>query len=133
MLQDDNNDNNSNNNYNSNMKSRYTANIESGKYTHENEKELTMSMVYPHLIHKGDSDTSSNDGDDDDEDDNCFNDPNFSIGTFEGGRPSEETVFLTNDTELFRLNHSVNDPYKDVWYSIFVVRRLMLRVNNNDD
>jgi len=114
MLQDDNNNNNSNNNYNSNMKSRYTANIESGKYTHENEKELTMSMVYPHLIHKGDSDTSSDDGDDDDEVDNCFNDPDFNIVTFEGGRPSEETVFLANDTELFRLNHSVHDAYKDV-------------------
>merc|ERR1711957_561990 len=44
---------------------------------------------------------------------NCFNDPDLNIVTFEGGRPSEEIVFLANDTELFRLNHPVNNAYKD--------------------
>ena len=57
----------------------------------------------------GDSDTSSEDFTDSDDD--VFNDEdeNNSLVSFEGERPSEEALFLTNDAELFRLNHPFID------------------------
>ena len=93
----------------------------------DNDKDLTKNMINgddldldsdddgdippppPPPAPTGDSDTSSEDFTDSDDD--VFNDEdkNNSLVSFEGERPSEEALFLTNDAELFRLNHPFID------------------------
>jgi hypothetical protein len=105
--------------------------IEEGNdFAHDNDKDLTKSMICdddldhdidsdddgdipppppPSPAPTGDSDTSSEDFNDSDDD--VFNDEynNNIVVSFEGGKPSEESLFLTNDAELFRLNHPFID------------------------
>jgi hypothetical protein len=95
-------------------------------FANDNDKDLTKNMINdddldldsdddgdipppPPPTPTGDSDTSSEDFIDSDDD--VFNDEdnNNIVVSFEGERPSEEALFLTNDAELFRLNHPFID------------------------
>jgi hypothetical protein len=95
-------------------------------FANDDDKDLTKNMINdddldldsdddgdipppPPPAPTGDSDTSSEDFIDSDDDVFKDEDNNNIAVSFEGERPSEEALFLTNDAELFRLNHPFID------------------------